>query len=320
MALETPLWLQALTGDPAISYTGQQMRQLVESIFTLPGVTMAGDLAVSQRAAGANMSVDVAAGQAAIRGTSIARQGSYVVTSTAIENVVIGAAHATLPRIDLVVAQVFDRQADGGTRYAWQPIVVAGTPLSTPVAPAAPASSIRLAEVRVNAAVPSIVAADITDRRQLNCRGDVPLWQMRGGNATAVPAGVSTFLGTYWDAIGVDHKTSTGVITIRTPGRYLITHNTRLKGGATNFRRHCYTEHTRVSVPAGAGGLNPVRLGSAMQHPATLDPNGLPLSSSGMGRCGVGDTLSAKLSHDTTGVTLFDEQGELLFSGVWVGP
>ena len=315
MALEMPIFLQALPGDPEISYTGQQMRQLIEAAFPLPGVTLADDLKVTQRGAGANMSVDVAAGQAAIRGTSIARQGTYIVVNTAVENVALRAAHATLPRVDLVVARVFDKQVDGGTEYAWRPAVVTGTPLSSPQAPSAPATSIRLAEVRVNATAPSVVAADITDRRQLNMAATVPAWQARGGNGAAIPTGESSYVGTLTESFGVDYNATTGEAVLRTPGQYLVSFSTRYMGGPVNTRRAIYVELLRNGTALG-------RVANHLQVPATIETDGLPMSAAGLTRVLAGDVIRARrsLSATATGVTQSDTFAELIFTGVMVGP
>src|SRR4051812_21268268 len=65
------------------------------------------DLAVSQRGAGANMSVDVAIGRALyqITNSHLTPSKTYKVyhDSDAVENVLIAAADATNPRIDIIV-------------------------------------------------------------------------------------------------------------------------------------------------------------------------------------------------------------------------
>lgn len=64
------------------------------------------------------------------------------------------AAHATLARIDLVIA-----------RQSGALAIEAGTPSVGPIAPATPANAIPLAEVRINAADATIGTIDITDVR-----------------------------------------------------------------------------------------------------------------------------------------------------------
>lgn len=102
--------------------------------------------AVTQRAAGANMSVDVASGTIVVAGTEVA------VSST---NLGIANGDATNSRKDLVVVN------NSGTISR-----VAGSPTTVPVKPAIPANSVVLAEVFVPAnRTTSIVTGDITDKR-----------------------------------------------------------------------------------------------------------------------------------------------------------
>jgi hypothetical protein len=102
--------------------------------------------AVSQRAAGANMSVDVASGVVALAG---------VTAAVASGNVAIGAADATNPRLDLVVS-------DGsGTKS-----VIAGTAAAAPKEATLDTTTyILLAQVYVPAAATTITTARIYDRR-----------------------------------------------------------------------------------------------------------------------------------------------------------
>ena len=315
MALEVPLLLQALTGDPAISYTAQQMRGLIDAVVPMAGVTFKDDLKVTQRGAGANMSVDVAAGQAAIRGTSIALQGTYMVRNTSTVNVAVTTANATNPRIDLIVARVRDKQADGGTAYSWAPEVVTGTAAATPVAPAVPVSSIVLAQVAVPANAVSVVTANITDKRTLNTLGDVPLWQLTGGHGQSIPNGADTiYAGTASDLIGMDTTATTGEVVVRTPGRYLVTHATRIvQGGTVTTERNCQVQQIR-------NGSLLRRAATAAAYP-NAHPNGIALAAAGTARCLTGDVLKATVFQNSGGaLTLTDTFQELTFTGVWVGP
>ncbi len=159
MTLLSPAWIQALT------YSAQQDR-LVALAATRPGVVDVNDLLVSQRAAGTNMSVDIAAGVCVIAGTDIANQGNYVCRSTAVENRTINAAPgAGTSRIDVVYAQVRDAAASGGAFNDWIIAVQTGTAAASPVPPAIPASALQLAYVTVASGVASITAAVIGDRR-----------------------------------------------------------------------------------------------------------------------------------------------------------
>ena len=148
--------------------TAQGDRQVLASMVCTEGVALGssagGDLEVTQRAAGANMSVDVASGNAFIQGTDAAWQGMYHVSNDAAENLTITAADPTDDRIDLIVATVRD-STYAGANDDWLLQVVTGTPSPAPAPPSLPDNSLVLAEVLVGAGVTSIVDADITDER-----------------------------------------------------------------------------------------------------------------------------------------------------------
>lgn len=160
--LEAPLYQDANT------YPARLDRQFIEDVFDVEGVIRTanpGALLVTPRVAGANMSVDVAAGRAVIKGDDEANQGSYRVISTAAENLPIGAAPGSNSRIDLVIARVRDASVTGGVSSDWILEVIPGVVAAAPVAPAVPNTAIPLAQVLVAAGTVSIIAGMITDRR-----------------------------------------------------------------------------------------------------------------------------------------------------------
>lgn len=177
MTLLEPMWLPTKTvpfgpavGKQGLRYMLQQLGDLQEGVFA------AGDFDVTQRGAGANMSVDVAAGGAWIYGDDTARQGAYHLVNDATVNVAVSAAHATLPRVDQVVARIYDSTVVGGSDVPAIE-VIAGTPTASAQctdptaanyrlgAAALPNGAVRLADVQVDAAAASIVNAKIYDRR-----------------------------------------------------------------------------------------------------------------------------------------------------------
>lgn len=166
MATENPLWEQNL------AYAARLDRTLIDNVFTEGVVDLAsGGLAVSERAAGANMSVDIAAGVAVVEGDDQADQGKYLCRSTGVENRAIATADPNDPRIDLVIARVRDSNVTG-TDDDWILEVLTGTPDPSPSAPAVPNTAIALAEVSVAASASSITDSDITDRRPQGSVGD----------------------------------------------------------------------------------------------------------------------------------------------------
>jgi len=164
MTLTVPLWLNNQPDPPG--YTATDDRQLIAALVS-EGVIGAADLKVSQRGAGANFSVDVAAGAAAVVGDDVAGQGTYLIRSTAVENVAIPTKPATAgqSRNDLLVAQVRDSNISG-SYDDWLLTVVSGAATSgTPVDPALPPTALALARVLVANSATSITNAVITDLR-----------------------------------------------------------------------------------------------------------------------------------------------------------
>lgn len=152
------------------------------------GVISGGSYQVIQRAAGANMTVDVASSVgsgAIVQGDSVTAQGNYFVPPTAANvNVDIAAADATNPRNDLVVLEVKDDQHDAGGLNIARVRVITGTANASAAAtdapgangtPALPSSCLLLALVRVTAAASSVTTAMINDRRPW--AGGVPTYE-----------------------------------------------------------------------------------------------------------------------------------------------
>lgn len=112
-----------------------------------------------------SMAVLVLPGAAWIPGTESATQGLYGVVNDGNVTLSITTAHATLPRIDIVQIRVRDSFYSGVSNDALVD-VKAGTPNSSPVAPAADANALVLAEVLVGAGVTTIVDANITSKHR----------------------------------------------------------------------------------------------------------------------------------------------------------
>ena len=148
------------------------------SVAAREGALSGGSYQVIQRAAGANMTVDVASSVgsgAVVQGDSVTAQGNYFVPPTAANvNVDIAASDATNPRNDLVVLEVKDDQHDAGGLNIARVRVITGTPNASAAAtdapgvngtPALPSSCMPLAHVRVTAGATSVTTAMISDRR-----------------------------------------------------------------------------------------------------------------------------------------------------------
>jgi hypothetical protein len=174
---------QPVLYENAVAIPGQGLRHAFETPIGV-GVFGHTDLKVT---AGTGLAVDVSEGIAWIRGSSITDQGLYrcrndaAKSSSSFEAGGIQAAHGTNPRLDMIVARVYDHDADNSGLRKWRLEVVTGTPtagstLDTRAGAAAqPASSLHLADVLVPAAAGSIAAGDIRDRRRFGTLTVPPL-------------------------------------------------------------------------------------------------------------------------------------------------
>lgn len=105
MALTQPIFQENDTADQH----ALDLRRLVVTLFgDRGGVVGLNDLKVSQRGAGADLSVDVASGTILIQGNSVSNQGLYHVVNDAVTNVLVPTPHATLARRDLLIVKVRD--------------------------------------------------------------------------------------------------------------------------------------------------------------------------------------------------------------------
>ena len=156
-----PLALQATGGDPGIQVTAPDLRQFID-VVALEGVCGMGDFRVTQRAAGANLTVDFAAGRAIVKGDSVTRQGKFVADSTGTVNTV---TNLTVPgagtRTHHAILRILDKQAAGAS-YGYSLEILEDTGTGKP---ALPASAISLAEIAIPAGSGSITNAMITDTR-----------------------------------------------------------------------------------------------------------------------------------------------------------
>lgn len=167
MTLYDPLWMQ----DP--EYSGLEDRALIAAVGD-NGVVGVGDLAVTPRAAGANMTVEVAPGACIIAGPA----GSYLCRSDAVETVgpLDAAPSVGSSRIDVVYARVRDAQAMGGSANDWIIGVATGTAASSPTVPAIPSYAIELARITVLSSTASITSGRIANARTVSASPSDRWW------------------------------------------------------------------------------------------------------------------------------------------------
>lgn len=161
------------------------------------GIVEAGDLVVSQRGAGANLSVDVAAGACWIKGDAdLNAQPTYRCRNNSVVNLAI-TPDGSNPRIVLIVAEVLDTTFDGSGSRLWRLRAIHGTPAGSPSAPALPGTAISLASIAVTAADADITSGQITDTRARAIVGaglaasptSVPTGAMLDFGGSSAPAG-----------------------------------------------------------------------------------------------------------------------------------
>lgn len=199
MALRTPpSWLQ--NG----SHPAENDRLTTQTVWAQTGVRRTNDLLVTQSATPA-MSVSVAAGWAAIVGTTQSNMGVYNVYNDGATTLTVTAANATLPRIDRVVITVNDSAYTGSTNNVVF-TVIAGTPAASPTAPATPANSISLATIAVGAAVTTIINANITDTR---VRTEIDELVIGTSASTLVPLRVQLLAGQTGNALQIVNSSGT---------------------------------------------------------------------------------------------------------------
>lgn len=154
----------------ADAHPAHSVRRMLQALAgnrggVIPATATFTDLKVTQRGAGANMSVDVAGGECFVHGTESTYQGVYHCQNQGTQNVVITAADSTNPRRDLIVARIKDSEYGVAVTDVFAIEAVAGTPAGSPADPTVPDNCIVLARVAVAASASSITNANITDLR-----------------------------------------------------------------------------------------------------------------------------------------------------------
>jgi hypothetical protein len=193
-----PSWLQ--NG----SHPAENDRLTTQALWATTGIIKSDSLTVTQNTP-AGLSVVVASGWAAIVGTTQTNMGTYVTYNDASVVLSLNTADPTNPRIDRVCVTVNDAYYTGSLNNVVIQ-VIAGTPASSPVAPALPANSISLATVAVGAGATAITNANITDTRVL-VTTNIP----ESGDISSVTAGAGLTGGGSSGAVtlALDYKAAT---------------------------------------------------------------------------------------------------------------
>jgi hypothetical protein len=161
-------------GNPSVPVPFYAWRQMMLDTGggLQPGVMGGADLKVTQRGAGANMSVDVSSGRGWVSADASGFAGLAHFTSDATANVAVTTANGTNPRIDQLLVRWNDSSVpvgSGGDTPTFQCLAGTATGGATldnrTGAAALPTNSLRLADILVPAASSSVTNANIRDRR-----------------------------------------------------------------------------------------------------------------------------------------------------------
>jgi hypothetical protein len=155
--------------------TADELIKPLELLASRAGIydKASGQSLVSERGAGANLSVDVAAGIAIVDNSAYAAGDGnskfHVVQWDATENVSVTAADPTNPRIDLVAVKV-DNAATAGARGSGSSsiAIITGTAAASPTVPSFPADGndyLGVGQYEIPAGATTVVDAYITDTR-----------------------------------------------------------------------------------------------------------------------------------------------------------
>lgn len=228
----------------------RDFRRFFAGVFLSEGVLGATDLDVTQRGAGANMSVDVAAGKCLISDAQSV-QGLYPLVSDATTNLAIASNSSGSTRIDIVVARVKDTEY-GDASNAKTIEIVQGT--AGAGVPATPTRCLKLAEVTVASGAASITNANIAESRVWAGVGLGPRGQLGTGSSTATN-GVTTTV--------VDvNSCSTGAITTVAGRRYRYSFTMPVSGSTAGnivvlaVYKDGSTLGNNITFPVPASGVN----------------------------------------------------------------
>lgn len=284
MTLLKPFPLQ----NPSITFAHLYYYRLLDDLFSA-GVTNSADFAVTQKAGGANMSVDVAAGEAIVDFTTpeggkrltvmdvLSNSGTPGAPNTPDWLTTFTAANGTNPRVDRVVLTVRDTDLDAsGARDAVLQVVAgtatAGATLTNLTGAASvPANSLLLANVLIPAGATSITTANIDSvlgaTRKKAWGGSLGQPAVRATMAVnqSLTSGTEVALvfgGTdrFDDENMHDTATNNTRLTCRTTGRYEIIGNVEFDANATGSRQ------ARIRINGGTSIAGDARPAAGATH------------------------------------------------------
>jgi hypothetical protein len=189
IALGPPLWCDGPSLDAGLPFRCYDVATRVYSAGTSTAVAVPGGVYPGIGAMGVSSSsglnVQVAAGYCCVPHPT-AGQGGYIFGTLQAQNLSLAAADPVNPRIDLIVARVYDT---GDSASYCDVEVVSGTAATPPAQPSAPSAAIALASVYVPAASVALASGAVTDLRTYVVApgGILPI-----ANSAAAPAAPAT--------------------------------------------------------------------------------------------------------------------------------
>jgi hypothetical protein len=161
----SPCWVDGPSLDAGNPFRQFDIGARVLDVGTATAVQVPGGVFPGAGAMGVSassgLSVTVNAGYCCVPSPT-AGQGGYIFGTTSAQNLTLNAADPDNPRIDLVIARVYDY----GTSASYCDIeVVTGTPASPAVQPSVPSAAIPLASVQVPAGAVALGSGSVTDLR-----------------------------------------------------------------------------------------------------------------------------------------------------------
>lgn len=170
MVVHQPVWIQPASPDASLVTTGQEARQYTRGLLAIgdiagaQGVAQAGAFQVTQRGAGANLSVDVASGIASVVGDDVTAQGTYQVWNDGTVNVTGITVPGSGTFHHRIVLQVQDKFENSGLWTGYTAAITALLDTGGGL-PAEPNSAITLATIDVPTGSSSVTNSMINDFR-----------------------------------------------------------------------------------------------------------------------------------------------------------
>lgn len=313
---ERPLWLGVLPEDAepdgpfpnGIQYSARDWRQLIDAALDEGALGDAG--LVTQRAAGANASVDINGGLIVVKGETAAEQGKYTQRIDDDLNFTdLPGTPSSGTRHHLLYVKTNDPQSGVGTIYQSEILIAQDTGGGRP---ATPANSMPLAEVRRVAGQPSVLDNDITDLRPLARNGVAGFFEFYGGNGQEVPRNSVR----HYAPFGVRNVSGCTVanprdarVTNLKPGLWWFSFTARVNGEAIAKGRSA-----AEIISGGTSGTRNIAGGS------TVGVGTSTLHSSGPYLVRGGDIIAATLWQDVQATTnINDYKADCRFQGVLLG-